>query len=128
MRGRIVTFWLFGVFIGCLPILFTLSHATTHPKSGLSLTSVLGAGSLLLVSVAVGAPAVGGLFARTTGELARVVGGLTLVSVLLAAYGYADGSTAGSSPHSVAIESLVFFGLISFLGTACTALSERTRG
>jgi hypothetical protein len=124
MRGRIVTYWLFGVLIGCLPILFTVQHASTHAKDGVSLTGVLGGGLLLLVSVAVGAPAVGGLFAKSRGdERAKITGGLTLISVLLAAYGFSDATTGGASHFAVAIESLIFFGLIVFLGTLCTAMS-----
>ena len=50
------------------------------------------------------------------------------VSVLLAAFAYADASTLGANRTSIAVESVVFFALIVFLASVCTAFGQESSG
>jgi hypothetical protein len=123
--NRLVKFWLLVVVLGCLPVLMTLEHEETHSFHP-SFTSLLGDGALLLVAVGIGAPSIGALLAEgKNGNWTLFAGVLTILSVLLAAYGYADAATAHTIQKRVAIESVGVFVVITCLGSICSAMTSQ---
>lgn len=117
--------WLFfSFFVSALPI-GLLALRLAYRGDPVSFTTVLGGGDLFLVTVAVGAPAIGDLIGGKRTGFAYAVGGTILIATLLAAWSYSEASAdPGAHTNVVAVTSLVVFGLVGAAGSATVWLGR----
>lgn len=105
---RFLEWLLYAVLASLLPLLVAAGNAWQDHRFAWS--AVAGHGELLLISVAIGAPAVGLVMGRASGRLARTAGGLALLSLIAASLAYQH-AAVGVATGRKAFESALIFGV-----------------
>jgi len=130
MTEKLIRWFLFGVVIALLPIIFNSLRLFTHGGS-LTFGQLVGRGELLLVTAGISAKAIGELIGSSTSmKIPKIIaGGVSLVILALASLYFADVAATYANNQTLDLSVISRMSLILFLtavvsGGSCVALAE----
>lgn len=130
MAEKLTRWFLFGVIVALLPVIFNYLHLRTRASS-VSFDDIAGRGELLLVAAGIAATAIGDLLGSSASmKVPKIIaGGFSVIVLGLASLYFADVAAAYLSnqninAHIVSNTSLTLLLSAIVTGGSCIALAE----